>query len=78
MKKIMLLFIAMLLPLGLPLGSSAYVCGTPALKAGWQIGSEEGWNEAPSAPELPAAPALLVGTERTFFAPDFRSMQQYT
>ena len=31
-----------------------------------------------TAPELPAAPALPIGTERTFFAPDFRSMQQYT
>ena len=31
-----------------------------------------------SAPDLPAAPALPIGTERTFFAPDFRSMQQYT
>ncbi|MDE0423613.1 MAG: hypothetical protein OXN25_01955 [Candidatus Poribacteria bacterium] len=77
MKNITLLFIAMLLPLGLPLGSSAYVCGTPELTAGWKTGSEEGWNEVPSAPELPAAPALPVGTERTFFAPDFRSMQQY-
>jgi len=78
MKNITLLFIAMLLPLGVPLGSLAYVCGTPALTAGWKTGSEEGWNEAPSAPELPAAPALLVGTERTFFVPDFRSRQQYT
>ena len=32
----------------------------------------------PNAPALPAAPALPIGTERTFFAPDFRSMQQYT
>ena len=31
-----------------------------------------------AAPDLPAAPALPIGTERTFFAPDFRSMQQYT
>ena len=31
-----------------------------------------------TAPALPAAPALPIGTERTFFAPDFRSMQQYT
>ena len=31
-----------------------------------------------TAPALPAAPALPLGTERTFFAPDFRSMQQYT
>ena len=29
-------------------------------------------------PAAPAAPALPIGTERTFFAPDFRSMQQYT
>ena len=87
MKHIALLLTAMLLLLGVPLGSSAYVCGTPELSAGWKDGSAEGWtnnlppfhpsNEVPSAPGLPAAPALLVGTERTFFAPDFRSMQQY-
>ena len=32
----------------------------------------------PNAPAAPAAPALPIGTHRTFFAPDFRSMQQYT
>ena len=88
MRNITLLFIAMLLALGMPHGSSAYVCGTPELKAGWKTGKGEGWtsnlppfhpsNEVPSAPGLPAAPVLLVGTERTFFVPDFRSMQQYT
>ncbi|RKU18769.1 hypothetical protein C6503_08935 [Candidatus Poribacteria bacterium] len=31
-----------------------------------------------TAPTLPAAPALPIGAERTFFVPDFRSMQQYT
>ena len=31
-----------------------------------------------TAPALPAAPALPIGTQRTFFVPDFRSMQQYT
>ena len=76
------------MPLGLPYGSSAHVCGTPELRAGWKTGDAEGWtrnlpsfhpsNEVPSAPGQPVAPALLVGTERTFFAPDFRSMQQYT
>lgn len=93
MRNITLLFIAMLLSLGLPLGSSAYVCGTPELSftdtrpfrppspSAEPRSAATGNTEAPTAmmaPGLPAAPALLVGTERTFFAPDFRSMQQYT
>lgn len=57
--------------------SLAFRCGTPVFKAGLQgapIGME---GLAPTAPAHPAAPALPIGTERTFFAPDFRSMQQY-
>ncbi len=86
MKHIVLLLTAMLLLLGLPLGSSAYVCGTPELSFRdthtFHLPSPAATTdaEAPTAmtaPGLPAAPALLVGTERTFFAPDFRSMQQY-
>ena len=66
--------------------SLAFRCGTPVFKAGLQnapgdslemegLGME---GHAPTAPVHPAAPALPIGTERTFFAPDFRSMQQYT
>lgn len=86
MKHIVLLLTAMLLLLGLPLGSSAYVCGTPELSFRdthtfhLPLPAATTDAEAPTAmtaPGLPAAPALLVGTERTFFAPDFRSMQQY-
>ena len=87
MKNITLFFLAMLLSLGLLDGSSAYLCGTPQLSIGWKNGEVEGnvanlptsqpSKQVPSAPGLPAAPALLVGTERIFFAPDFRSMQQY-
>ena len=62
--------------------ADAYLCGTPHLskhvreatpapQPGFLLGHR-------TAPALPAAPALPIGTERTFFAPDFRSMQQYT
>ena len=82
----------MLLPLGLPCQSSAYRCGTPQL-SGTKIPFRPlpTMDDAPdantmprhppnnlTAPPLPAAPALPIGTERTFFVPDFRSMQQYT
>ena len=82
----------MLLLLGSPCRSSAYLCGTPQL-AGTKVpfrplpatDGDPGTNLMPphllndlTAPALPAAPALPIGTERTFFVPDFRSMQQYT
>ena len=82
----------MLLLLGFPFGSSAYLCGTPQL-AFTKDGPRDAdtlrlplpnservpqTNIGMTAPGLLAAPALLVGTERTFFVPDFRSMQQYT
>ena len=76
--------VVVLLLLGLPYSSSAYLCGTPHLSG--PTGVIDATN-APqrilprrnrTAPTLPAAPALAIGTERTFFAPDFRSMQQYT
>lgn len=61
--------------------SEAYLCGTPqlsfikdALRGSTQIFPDE---NVPS-PLVPTAPTLPVGAERTFFAPDFRSMQQYT
>ena len=65
--------------------SLAFRCGTPVFKAALQGASGgsldmEGLGMeglAPTAPAHPAAPALPIGTERTFFAPDFRSMQQY-
>lgn len=88
MKNIRLLFIVILLLFGVLSGSSAHLCGTPQLSFTRDVVPDTdpvtGRNSilqadtAMSAPGLPAAPALLVGTERTFFAPDFRSMQQYT
>ncbi len=92
MKNAKLLFIATLLLLGFPHGGMAYLCGTPHLSF-TRDGIRDTDTLQPSlpnlervpetnigmtAPGLPAPPALLVGTERTFFAPDFRSMQQYT
>lgn len=77
-------FVVVLLLLGFPHSSSAYLCGTPHLS---DPKSVIGTINAPqrfsphrnrTAPTLPAAPALAIGAERTFFAPDFRSMQQYT
>ena len=66
--------------------SLAFRCGTPVFKAALQNASGDSLRMeglgieglAPTAPVHPAAPALPIGTERTFFAPDFRSMQQYT
>jgi hypothetical protein len=76
----------MLLILGLLSGSLAHLCGTPRLSFTRNIIPDAETLQLPllqphiemTAPELPAAPALLIGTERTFFAPDFRSMQQYS
>ena len=83
MKNITVLFILMLLLLGLPCQSSAYRCGTPQLS-----GTKMPYHPFPTTdadlgtnlPSIPTAPALAlpIGTERTFFVPDFRSMQQYT
>ena len=79
MKNITRFFTAILLLLGFPFGSLAYVCGTPQLSftRGVNYGAGEQQPPAMTAPVLPAAPALLIGTERTFFVPDFRSRQQY-
>ena len=82
----------MLLLFGPPSQSSAYLCGTPQLsgaKAPFRPFSVTDRNPDANtmpphlpnnltAPGLPAAPALPIGTERTFFVPDFRSRQQYT
>ena len=83
MKNITVLSTLVLLLLGTSYQSSAYLCGTPHLS-----GTNRPLHGAntihPSPPEvltppvLPTAPALPMGMERTFFAPDFRSMQQYT
>ena len=86
MKNIITLFIlTLLLLLGSPCRSSAYLCGTPHFRAFRATDGEPGVNTMPphlpsnlTAPALRAAPALPIGTERTFFVPDFRSMQQYT
>ena len=92
MKNIITLFILMLLILGVPGQSLAFRCGTPQLADTKMLfhpfratDADPGANTMPphlpsnlTAPALPAAPALPIGTERTFFVPDFRSMQQYT
>ena len=70
----------MLLLLGYPFWSLAYLCGTPELSFTREVSHGADMLQPPfglTAPALPAAPALLIGTERTFFVPDFRSMQQY-
>ena len=70
--------------LGYPNSSSAYLCGTPHLSNpkfaidATNVPQQLFPPANRTAPALPAAPALPIGTERTFFAPDFRSMQQYT
>lgn len=64
--------------------ADSYLCGTPHLSNLKHVIDATNAPQpvlAPgnrTAPALPAAPALPIGTERTFFAPDFRSMQQYT
>ena len=87
-----MLFTLTLLLLGVPGRSSAFRCGTPQLadtntpfRAFAAPDADPGANTMPlhlpsnlTAPALPAAPALPIGIERTFFVPDFRSMQQYT
>ena len=76
--------LVMLLLLGVTYKSSAYICGTPHLSNPRGMVERRDIPQQllpprnPTAPALPAAPALPIGTERTFFAPDFRSMQQYT
>ena len=77
-----------LLLLGYPyvggVNADSYFCGTPHLsnpKHVIDVTNAPQQVLAPgnrTAPALPVAPALPIGTERTFFAPDFRSMQQYT
>ena len=80
MKNITVLSTLVLLLLGASYQqSSAYLCGTPSLSG--TRGSLPNTNATqPLLPveALPTAPALPIGMERTFFAPDFRSMQQYT
>ena len=82
------LFVPLLL-LGYSYSSSAYLCGTPHLSNSGRFPAAVSHQHEdvrqkpldfrhPTAPALPAAPALPIGTEHTFFAPDFRSMQQYT
>ncbi len=83
LSRVSLFFVLLLLMCPQP--SVAFRCGTPAFKTPLQTaatGAERRARplqreDAPSAPGQ-VQPALPVGTERTFFAPDFRSMQQYT
>ena len=83
MKNITVLSTLVLLLLGASSQSFAYFCGTPHLSG--TNASLPSANtipplrpEALTTPAIPTAPALPIGMERTFFAPDFRSMQQYT
>lgn len=84
MKNITVLSTLMLLLLGAAYQqSSAYLCGTPHLSGarGYLPDAHATQPLTPAdltIPALPTAPALPIGIERTFFAPDFRSMQQYT
>ena len=88
MKNTIVLFTLMLLLLGSPVQGAAYRCGTPLLSDPQMhfhpfptTDGDPGANAIPSdLPSNPTAPALAlpIGTERTFFVPDFRSMQQYT
>ncbi len=52
----------------------AFRCGTPDLTPMVNLQMDEEMLHAATAPAL----LLPIGTERTFFAPDFRSMQPYT
>ena len=61
--------------------SEIYLCGTPKLSFMKEVlrGSTQHFpDENVVRPLVPSAPTLPIGAERTFFAPDFRSMQQYT
>ena len=61
--------------------SETYFCGTPKLsfiKEAFRSSTQNLRDEKVPRPLVPSAPMLPIGTERTFFAPDFRSMQQYT
>ena len=80
MKNITVLSTLMLLLLGASYQqSSAYLCGTPSLSGTrGSLPNTNATQPLPPAEALPTAPALPIGMERTFFAPDFRSMQQYT
>lgn len=55
--------------------SEAFRCGTPHLKMDVV---PELLTPVPTAPGHPAAPALTIGFQRTFFAIDFARKQQYT
>lgn len=77
-----LFFGNLLLLFGFTSQSLAFLCGTPDLRIP-KVHLEIEDRKMPNRPAVlmtapPAAPALPVGTERTFFAPDFRSQQQYT
>lgn len=52
-----------------------FQCGVPELKK--HIGTQV-IPDVPSAPAHPAAPELIIGSQRTFFAIDFAKKQQYT
>ena len=78
MRNITVLFTLVLLLLGASYQSSAYLCGTPRLSGTGANTPQPSPPGGLTIPALPTAPTLPIGIERTFFAPDFRSMQQYT
>ncbi len=78
MRNITVLFTLVLLVLGASYQSSAYLCGTPRLSDPDANTTQPFPPVDLTIPALPTAPVLPIGMARTFFAPDFRSMQQYT
>ena len=82
MRKIIVKVLLLTLPLAIPLAmnftvqsSYAFRCGTPFLKEGLVLPPSP---DLGTAPRHPAAPALTVGFQRSFFAIDFARKQQYS
>lgn len=82
MQKIIAKVLLLTLPLTIPLtihfaaqSSHAFRCGTPFLKEGLVLQPS---TDLGTAPRHPAAPALTIGFQRSFFAIDFARKQQYS
>ena len=80
--KVLLLMLTLVIPLAMPLAihfaaqsSHAFRCGTPFLKEGLILQPS---TDLGTAPKHPAAPALNIGFQRSFFAIDFARKQQYS
>ena len=75
--KVLLLTLPLAIPLVMPSAaqpSHAFYCGTPFLKEGLVLQPSP---DLGTAPRHPAAPALTIGFQRSFFAIDFARKQQY-